>query len=113
MSLGGSGEVVRWILIGGFGTLAASLFFLWAFVNIMTLITMPRVWWLIKKGGGDPWFDSLPPPFNNDPLSVRYQELFDEKLRQENTQLLEPLVPLPPQNDPKDSTRGIDDPSII
>jgi hypothetical protein len=79
----------------------------------MTLITMPRTWLLIKRGGGDPWFDSLPEPFNNDASSVRYQELFREKLRQENAWLQQPLVPLPPQNDPRDATKGINDPHII
>ena len=113
LSLGGNGEVVQWALIGGLGTLAALLGFLWGFVNLMTILTMPKVWWLIKKGGGDPWFDSLPPPFNDDPPEVRYQELYREKLRQENERLLQPLVPLPPQNDPRDATKGIDDPHII
>jgi len=112
-SLGGNYSIVRAILVGGFGTTALVLGFLWGFTNLMTLLTMPKVWWLIKRGGGDPWFDSLPPPFNNDDPSVRYQELFEEKLRQENAQLLQPLVPLPPQNDPKDATKGIDDPDFI
>ena len=33
LSLGGDGEVVQWALIGGLGTLAALLGFLWGFVN--------------------------------------------------------------------------------
>ena len=49
LSLGGNGEVVRWALIGGLGTLAALLFFLWSFVNLMTLLTMPRTWWLTHR----------------------------------------------------------------
>ena len=110
-SLGGNYEIVRWTLIGGFGTTGAVFLFLWAFTNFMTLLTMPKVWLLIKRGGGDPWFDSLPSPFNNDPPSVRYQELYEEKLRQENEWLQQPLVP--PQNGPKDSTKGIDDPDFI
>jgi len=113
LSLGGNYSIVRAALIGGFGATAAVLFFLWGFTNAMTLLTMPKVWLLIKRGGGDPYFDSVPEPFNNDPVEVRYQELFEEKLRQENEQLLQPLVPLPPQNDPKDATRGIDDPNVI
>jgi hypothetical protein len=113
LSLGGNGEVVRAVLIGGLGTTAAVLGFLWFFTNAMTFLTMPKVWWLMRKGGADPWFSSLPPPFNNAPPHVRYQDLFEEKLRQENAWLLRPLVPLPPQNDPKDATRGIDDPHII
>ena len=113
LSLGGNGEVVRWTLIGGLGTTATIFFFLWGFVNLMTLLTMPRVWWLLRRGGGDPWFASLPEPFNTDPPEVRWQELFEEKLRQENAWLQQPLVPLPPQNDPEDSTNGIDDPKFI
>jgi len=113
LSLGGNYHIVRAILVGGFGTLAVILFFLWAFTNTMTALTMPKVWLLIKRGGGDPWFDSLPPPINNDPPEVRYQELYREKLRQENDWLLQPLVPPKSQNDPKDATRGIDDPNII
>lgn len=113
LSLSGDSEVIQGALIGGFGTLALLLGFLWLFTNIMTFVTMPKIWWLIKKGGGDPWYDSLPPPFNNDPPEVRYQELFREKLRQENAWLLRPLVPLAPQNDPKDATKGINDPNII
>jgi hypothetical protein len=111
LSLGGNYSIVRAVLIGGFGSLAAVIFFLWAFVNLATALTMPKVWWLMRRGGGDPWFSSLPPPFNTDDPSVRYQELYEEKLRQENEQLLQPLVP--PQNDPKDATKGIDDPNII
>ena len=112
-SLGGNYSIVRAILVGGFGTTALVLGFLWGFTNLMTLLTMPRVWWLLRRGGGDPWFASLPEPFNTDPPEVRWQELFEEKLRQENAWLQQPLVPLPPQNDPKDSTRGIDDPDFI
>ena len=113
LSLSGDSEVIRGAWIGGFGTLAAALFFLWGFTNAMTLLTMPKVWLLIKRGGGDPWFDSLPPPINDDPPEVRYQELFEEKLRQENAWLLRPLVPPTSQNDPKDFTKGIDDPDFI
>lgn len=111
LSLSGDSEVIQGALIGGFGTLALLLGFLWLFTNTMTLITMPRVWWLIKRGGGDPWFDSLPPPFNNDPPHVRYAELFEEKLRQENQRLLQPLVP--PRNSGTDFTKGIDDADVI
>jgi hypothetical protein len=93
LSFGGNYQNVRTVLIGGFGTLAVLLFFLGGFTNLMTLITMPRTWRPIKRGAGDPWFDSLPEPFNNDPPSVRYQELYREKLRQENEQLLRPLAP--------------------
>lgn len=81
------------IMVSGVGAIAVLMLFLWGFVNLMTLITMPRTWWLIKRGGGDPFFDSLPSPLNYDPPEVRHQELFREKLRQENEQLLQPLVP--------------------
>ena len=113
LSLGGNYYIVRCALFGGLGTLALLLGFLWGFTNLMTLLTMPKVWWLLRRGGGDPWFASLPEPFNTDPLHVSYAELFEEKLRQENEWLQQPLVPLPPQNDSKDATRGIDDPHII
>ena len=59
------------------------LFFMWAFVNIGMYLTSPRETRLWRKGGGDPWFDTLDPPFNSDPPEVRYQELFREKERQE------------------------------
>ena len=111
LSLGGNYHIVRYVLFGGLGTLAATLFFLWGFTNLMTFLTMPKVWLLIKRGGGDPYFDSVPSPFNNDDASVRYQELFEEKLRQENARLLEPLVP--PRNSDTDFTKGINDPDII
>ncbi len=110
-SLGGNYSIVRAILVGGFGATAAVFVFLWGFVNLMTLITMPKVWWLLRRGGGDPWFASLPEPFNNDPPSVRYQELYEEKLRQENEQLLQPLVP--PRNSGTDFTKSINDPDVI
>lgn len=93
LSLSGDSEVIRGAWIGGLGTLFGLLFFLWAFSNFMTWLTTPREYWLMRKGGGDPWFDSLPPPFNNDPPEVRYQELYEEKLRQENAQHLQPLLP--------------------
>jgi hypothetical protein len=99
------------IFLAGVGTIAAAILFLWGFTNLMTLITMPRVWWLIKKGGGDPWFESLPEPFNTDNLSTRFQELYREKARQEWEQAFGPLPQVPPQS--PDFTRGIDDPQII
>ena len=111
LSLGGNYGIVRAILIGGFGTTAVIFFFLWGFVNLMTILTMPKVWWLLKKGGGDPWFESLPEPFNTDDLSTRFQELYREKARQEWEQAFGPLPQVPSQS--PDFTRGIDDPHII
>jgi len=99
------------IFLAGVGTIAAIILFLWGFTNLMTLITMPRVWWLLKRGGGDPWFESLPEPFNTDDLSTRFQELYREKTRQEWEQAFGPLPQVPPQS--PDFTRGIDDPHII
>ena len=111
LSLGGNYYIVRCALFGGLGTLAGLLFFLWGFTNLMTALTMPKVWLLLRRGGDDPWFSSLPEPFNTDPLSVRYQELYREKLSQENARLLEPLVP--PRNSGTDFTKSINDPDII
>ena len=111
--LGGDGEVVRWALIGGFGTLAALLGFLWGFVNVMTIVTMPRTWWLIKRGGGDPWFEPFYlHPFNDDPPEVRYQELSREKLRGRRDELAScsHFCHGNLKMTPKDATRGIDDP---
>ena len=113
LSLGGNGEIVRYALFGGLGTLAVLLFFLWGFVNLATFLTMPKMWWLIKIGGGDPGFDLLPPPIKDDFPEVRYQELHQEKVRQENEWLLHPLVPPKSQSIPKDATRGINDPDIV
>jgi hypothetical protein len=70
--------------IGGVVTLAAALFFLWAFTNAWSYVTGPREYYrLWKKGGGDPFFDTLPPMFNPDPESTRYQELYRLKQQQE------------------------------
>ena len=98
------------IFLAGVGTIAAAILFLWGFVNLMTILTMPRVWWLLKKGGGDPWLE-FPEPFNTDDLSTRFQGLCREKARQEWEQAFGPLPQVPPQS--PDFTRGIDDPQII
>ena len=58
-----------------------------------------------RKGGGDPFFDTLHWPFNNDDDSVRYQELYREKERMENQPEALPTQP--------DSMKGIDDPTIM
>ena len=55
LSLGGNYHIVRAALIGGFGATAAVFLFLWGFTNLMTALTMPKVWLLIKRSGGDPW----------------------------------------------------------
>ena len=100
-----------WIIIkaGMFGT-AGIIFFLWAIVNIGTFLYSPRYYLLWRKGGGDPFFDSIHSPLNNDPPEVRYQELYREKERMEREQM--GIRSEAPPASP-DSTRGIDDPNII
>ena len=93
-------------ILGGVGAVLLSIAFLWAFTNICTFLSCPKEYRLWKKGGGDPWFDTLDPPFNNDPDSVRYQELYRERARQQ----AEALFPPPAAPDP---TKGIDDPNVL
>ena len=97
------------VIIGGAIGLALMLGFWWAVTNIGTFLMAPREYRLWKKNGGDPWFDTLPSPFNNDPTSTRYQELYREKARQDWEASFGPLpMPLPP-----DSTKSLDDPDVI
>ena len=96
------------ILMTGVGTFAAIILFCWAITNFGTFLFHPTYYRLWKKGGGDPWFDTLSEPFNMDDNATRFQELFRERERQELEQLLGP--PLPPL-DPSD--RGIDDPNFL
>ena len=98
------------ILIGGLIALAIALLFLWGVTNLFTFIMCPREYRIWKKGGGDPWFDTLDPPLNNDPPSVRYQELYREKAKQDWEASFGPL-PTPPL--PPDSMKSIDDPNVI
>jgi hypothetical protein len=84
--------------------------FLWGGTNLLTFLSGPREYLLWKKGGGDPFFDSLDGPLNTDPPEVRYQELYREKARQEWEASFGPL-PIP--SPPPDSTKGIDDPNVI
>ena len=76
------GLVVPFVL-GGIGCLAFMIFFQWGVTNFGTWLTSPREYKIWKSGGGDPYFDTVDPPLNNDPPEVRYQELFREKRRQE------------------------------
>ena len=94
-------------VLGGVGTVLLGFGFCWGFTNICTFLFHPREYRLWKKGGGDPFFDTLDQPFNNDPESVRYQELYREKARQE---LEEEMFPPPAA---PDFTQSIDDPNII
>jgi len=93
-------------ILGGVGAVLLSIAFLWGVTNLGTFLSHPREYRLWKKGGGDPFFSTLDPPFNNDPDSVRYQELYQERVRQE----LEELFPPPAA---PDLTRGIDDPNVL
>jgi hypothetical protein len=93
-------------VLGGAGAVLLSIAFLWAFTNIGTFLSCPKDYRLWKSGGGDPWFDTLDPPFNNDSDATRYQELYREKARQEWEEVFPP--PTPP-----DPTKGIDDPNVI
>ena len=92
--------------VGGAAAILGGIGFCWTVTNIGTFLSHPRYYRLWKKGGGDPFFDTLDPPFNNDPPSTRYQELYREKARQECEDVFPP--PAPP-----DPTRGIDDPNIV
>lgn len=93
-------------VLGGVGAVLLSIAFLWGVTNLGTFLSHPREYRLWKAGGGDPWFDTLDRPFNNDSDATRYQELYREKARQE----LEELFPPPAAPDP---TRGIDDENVI
>jgi hypothetical protein len=93
-------------VLGGVAAIIGGIGFCWTVTNIGTFLSHPRYYRLWKKGGGDPFFDTLDPPFNNDPPSTRYQELYREKARQECEDVFPP--PAPP-----DPTRGIDDPNIV
>lgn len=79
----GMGDWILPFIVGGFGSVFGILFIYWALMQIIMWIWCPREMKLWKSGGGDPFFDTLPPPFNNDPDEVKYQELFRERLRLE------------------------------
>jgi len=91
------------LVLGGVGAVLLGLGFCWGFTNVCTFLYSPRYYRLWKKNGGDPFYDTLDEPFNTDPPSVRYQELYREAARQQAD---------PPPAAP-DSTRGIDDENII
>jgi len=83
VNVGGVSGLMWPILIGGLGGLVGLVFYCWAFMNIVMWIWCPREMKLWKKGGGDPFFDTLPEAFNPDPPEVRFQELFLERARLE------------------------------
>ena len=77
------------------------VFLMWAFVNLYVFIGCPREYRMWKAGGGDPFIDTLPEPFNNDPAEVRYQEMFREQARQEDALVLDDFPPPPSAEFPK------------
>lgn len=87
--------------------LGAILLFLWAFVNVGTFLISPTNYMLWRRGGGDPWFDSLPPPLNFDDDSTRYAELYQAQLQDDVDR------EFGPSSIPPDSTKGIDDENLI
>ena len=97
-----------YFMVGGAAAILGGIGFCWVFTNIGTFLSHPTYYQLWKKGGGDPFFDTLDPPFNNDPPSTRYQELYREKATQECEEVFGIYPPAPP-----DPTKGIDDPNII
>jgi hypothetical protein len=99
-----------WVMIGGLAAIVFSVGWCWGLTNLAAFLHSPRYYRIWKQGGGDPWFDSLDPPLNTDPPSVRYQELYREKARQECEELfgVQPQVPTT-CNDGMD----LNDPNII
>ena len=110
LSLAGTAVVVPFVL-GGMIAVAGSIFFCWAFTNLVVLLTCPRAYRIWRRGGGDPFFDSLPPPLNNDPLSTRYSALYREKARLECEQVDRQFGIRPPAI--PDALKSIDDPNFL
>ena len=73
-----SNFVLAWIT-GGLICLVFLIGLMWAITNIGTFICSPRNYWLWRKGGGDPWFCTLPEPFNTDDEYTRFQETLSRK----------------------------------
>ena len=96
--------VLSWI-IGGLIALVFCIGFMWAITNLFTFLYCPRYYWLWRRGGGDPYFDSMPEPFNMDDDLVRYQELYAERARQQ-AEMFNPPPPAPP-DPPDDPTANI------
>jgi hypothetical protein len=99
-------------ILGAVIAFAVIMLFLWGGTNLFMFLSRPREYWLWKKGGGDPFFDTLDSPLNNDPPEVRFQELFRERARQEWEASFGPL-PMPKSTPLPDTTKGIDDVDII
>jgi hypothetical protein len=67
-------------MLGGIGALAIVTFLLWAIMNIYLWLIAPKeVYRMMKRGGCDPFFDTMCEPFNCDPPEVRFQELRREQ----------------------------------
>jgi hypothetical protein len=111
------------------GIIAAGLFilFAWAFTNIDGAIWCKlngtshylKMW---KQGGGDPFFDTLDSPLNNDDPEVRFQELYRAKQRQETVAVNRQFgLPddfmtgksAPPTSNTQDEIPGINDSTIV
>ncbi len=75
-----------WFILGGVGAVVLALLYCWGGTHLFAMIFEREAYKVWKRGGGDPWFDTLDPPFNNDPPEVRYQEIFREQLRQDEEQ---------------------------
>jgi len=71
------------VWIGCLVGLICPIVFLWMGINLIVFMFSPSDWWKWKKGGGDPFFDTADPPFNNDPDCVRYQELYEADRQKE------------------------------
>jgi hypothetical protein len=60
-------ETGFYFVLGGMGAILGAIGFLWGFTNICTFLYSPIYYRIWKKGGGDPFFDSLDPLLNNGP----------------------------------------------
>ncbi|MCE5302616.1 MAG: hypothetical protein LLF97_05840 [Planctomycetaceae bacterium] len=112
------------VFLGGIVAVGLFLFAAWAITNIGGAIWCKldgtshylKMW---KAGGGDPFFDTLDSPLNNDPPSVRFQELYRAKQRQEtvavNQQFGLPDDFMTGKSAPSSVSEvpGINDPNII
>jgi hypothetical protein len=112
------------VFLGGIVAVGLFIFLAWAITNIGGAIWCTldgtsdhlKLW---KQGGGDPFFDTLDSPLNSDPPSVRFQELFRAKQRQEtvavNRQFGLPDDFMTGKSAPSSVSEvpGINDPNII
>lgn len=119
IAAGGVALLLGWpVFLGGLIGISFFIFFAWAFTNVVTWVWCKadgssrylRLW---KAGGGDPFFDTLDSPLNNDPPSVRFQELYREKLRQECEGVNGPSGSSPGCRTNNCQLPGINDPNII